>query len=39
MIKMIMSRRIKWVGHVACMGRRRRMHTGFWLGSQKKEDH
>jgi hypothetical protein len=27
-IRMIKSRRMRWTGHVACMGRRG-MHTGF----------
>jgi hypothetical protein len=31
-IGMIKSRRIRWTGHVARMGgRRRRMYIGFWL--------
>jgi hypothetical protein len=31
-IRMIKSRRVKWAGHVVRMGRRRRMHMGFWWG-------
>jgi hypothetical protein len=27
----IKSRRIRWAGHVACMGERG-VHTGFWWG-------
>jgi hypothetical protein len=37
-IRMIKSRRIKWAGDAACMGRRG-MHTGFWQESQKESDH
>jgi hypothetical protein len=35
-IRMIKSRRMRWTGHVACMGRRGK-HIGFWWESQKKE--
>jgi hypothetical protein len=35
-IRMIKSRRIKWVEHVARMGRR--MHIGIWWESQKERD-
>jgi hypothetical protein len=38
LIRMDMSRRIKWAGHVALMGRRG-MHIDYWWGSQKKRDH
>jgi hypothetical protein len=37
-IRMIKSRRIKWAGHVARMGRRR-MHIGYWWESQMESDH
>jgi hypothetical protein len=37
-IRMIESRRMRWAGHVACMGRRG-MHTAFWWESQKEIDH
>jgi hypothetical protein len=37
-ISVIKSRRMKWVGHVACMGRKE-MHTKFWLESLKGRDH
>jgi hypothetical protein len=34
-IRIIKSRRIRWAGHVARMGRRG-MHIGFWWGSRKE---
>jgi hypothetical protein len=34
-IRMIKSRRMRCSGHVARMGRR--MHIGYWWGSQKEE--
>jgi hypothetical protein len=37
-IRMINSRRMKWAGHVARMGRRI-MHIGYWWESQKEGDH
>jgi hypothetical protein len=37
-IRMIKSRRMRWAGHVARMGRRG-MHIGYWWGSQKEGDH
>jgi hypothetical protein len=38
-IKVIRSRKLRWVGHVALMGRSG-MHTGFFLlGSQKEIDY
>jgi hypothetical protein len=37
-IRIIKSIRIRWPGHVACMGRRG-MHIGFWRESQKERDH
>jgi hypothetical protein len=36
-IRMIKSRRMRWVGHVACMGRRA-MRIGFRWESQKERD-
>jgi hypothetical protein len=35
-IRMIKSRRMKWAGHVARMGRRG-MHIGYWWESQKED--
>jgi hypothetical protein len=37
-IRMIKSRKMKWAGHVALIGRRG-MHIGYWWGSQKERDH
>jgi hypothetical protein len=37
-IRMIKSRRMRWAGHVARMGKRK-MHIGYWWGSQKEGDH
>jgi hypothetical protein len=37
-IIMIKSRRMRWAGHVARMGRRG-MHMGYWWETQKKRDH
>jgi hypothetical protein len=35
--RMITSRRMRWAGHVALMGRRG-MHIGYWWESQKEID-
>jgi hypothetical protein len=37
-IMMIKSRRMRWAGHVARMGRRG-MQVGYWWGIQKERDH
>jgi hypothetical protein len=37
-IRMIKSRKMRWTGNVARMGRRG-MHIGYWWGSQKERDH
>jgi hypothetical protein len=37
-IRMIMSRRMRWAWYVAWM-RRRGMHMGYWWESQKERDH
>jgi hypothetical protein len=37
-IRQIKSRRMRWVGYVACMGEDR-MCTRFWRESQKEADH
>jgi hypothetical protein len=33
-VRMIISRSMRWAGHVVCMGRRG-LFTGFWLGGPK----
>jgi hypothetical protein len=35
---MIKSRRMRWAGHVAPIGRRG-MHIGYWWESRKEGDH
>jgi hypothetical protein len=37
-VRMIKSRRMRWAGHVARMGRGE-VFTGFWLGGPKARDH
>jgi hypothetical protein len=37
-IRMIKSRRMRWTGHVARMGRRE-MHKEYWWEGQKERDH
>jgi hypothetical protein len=39
-VRVITSRRMRWVRHVACMGKGRgEVFTGFWLGGLKGRDH
>jgi hypothetical protein len=35
-VRVIKSRRMRWVGHVAHMGE---VYIGFWLGGLKARDH
>jgi hypothetical protein len=37
-VRVIKSRRMRWAGHVARMGRGE-VFTGFWLGGPKARDH
>jgi hypothetical protein len=37
-VRVIKSRRMRWAGHVACMGRGEVL-TGFWLGGPRARDH
>jgi hypothetical protein len=37
-IRMIKSRRMRWAGHIAQMGRRG-MHIGFWWETRKERGH
>jgi hypothetical protein len=37
-IRVIKSRRMRWAGHVARLGRRG-MHKGYWWEIQKERDH
>jgi hypothetical protein len=37
-VRVIKSRRMRWAGHVALMGRGEVL-TGFWLGGLKARDH
>jgi hypothetical protein len=38
-IRIIKSRRMRWAGHVARVGRRRRTRIGYWWEGQRKRDH
>jgi hypothetical protein len=35
-MRLIKLRRIKFAGHVACMGETRNTHTQFWWGGKRK---
>jgi hypothetical protein len=37
-VRMIKSRRMRWMGHVACMGKGRVVYR-VWLGGPKVRDH
>jgi hypothetical protein len=37
-VRVIKSRRMRWAGHVALMGRVE-VYTGFWLGNLRERDH
>jgi hypothetical protein len=37
-IRVIKSRRMRWVGHVVRM-ERKEVHTGFWWGNLREGDH
>jgi hypothetical protein len=37
-VRVIKSRRMRWVGHVARLGRGE-VHTGWWLGNLREGDH
>jgi hypothetical protein len=30
---------MRWAGHVACVGGRGEVHTGFWWGNLRERDH
>jgi hypothetical protein len=38
-IRMNKSRRMRWAGHVARMGKKRELRIGYWWGSQRERDH
>ena len=37
-VREIKSRRMRWAGHVARMGERRGVYTGFWWGNLRERD-
>jgi hypothetical protein len=38
-VLVIKSRRMRWAGHVAYMGERGEVYTGFWWGNLRERDH
>jgi hypothetical protein len=38
-VRVIKSRRMRWVGNVGRMGERREAYTGFWWGNLRERDH
>jgi len=36
--RVLKSRRMRWAGHVACMGREE-VYSGFWWGNLRERDH
>jgi hypothetical protein len=37
-VRVIKSKRMRWAGHVALMGKRGEAYTGFWWGNLKERD-
>ena len=37
-VRVIISRRIRWAGHVARMGEKREAYTGVWWGNLRERD-
>jgi len=38
-VPVIKSRRIRWAGHIACMGERGEAYTDFWWGNLREKIH
>jgi len=38
MVRVIKSRKMRWAGHVACLGREE-TYTGFWCGNLRERNH